>query len=113
MISGLRKLLSLVEPALRRQWLSLLPLSALCAALEAVGAVAVYGLIRLIGDPSAAQSIPTRKVVAPSNIVLSVFMSELRLGKGVARPDGRATRGLLVERFQTGDLGFLVVGKSV
>ena len=57
MIRGLRKLLSLVGPALRREWLLLLPLSALCAAFEALGAVMVYGLIRLIANPGDATSV--------------------------------------------------------
>ncbi|HVM97700.1 MAG TPA: hypothetical protein VMT89_14995, partial [Candidatus Acidoferrales bacterium] len=42
----------------RSRWLSTVPLAASSAVLEAVGAAAVYGLIRLIGDPTQIARVP-------------------------------------------------------
>ena len=52
MLDALRKTLSLLDPRQRRRWFWLIPLGMLSAGLEAVGAVAVFMLIRLLSDPS-------------------------------------------------------------
>ena len=74
MVAGVRRLLSLLEPGLRRQWFSLLPLSALCALLEAAGALAVYGLIRVIGDPASGERAPALFAASPGGVASEVAL---------------------------------------
>ena len=74
MVAGVRRLLSLLEPGLRRQWFSLLPLSALCALLEAAGALAVYGLIRVLGDPASGERAPALFAASPGGVASEVAL---------------------------------------
>ena len=74
MVAGVRRLLSLLEPGLRRQWFALLPLSALCALLEAAGALAVYGLIRVIGDPASGERAPALFAASPGGVASEVAL---------------------------------------
>jgi ATP-binding cassette subfamily C protein len=57
-VRTVRRALELLSPAARRQWATLVPLAVLTAGAEAVGAVALYALIRVVGDPALAASLP-------------------------------------------------------
>jgi len=53
-------------PADRRWWWAALPvLAAFTGAAEAVAAGAVFGLVKIIGDPGAVGSVPVAKLIAP------------------------------------------------
>jgi ATP-binding cassette, subfamily B, bacterial PglK len=54
----IRDALALLPPATRRQWAALVPLSLAAAGAEALGAAALYLLIRIVGDPAAARTMP-------------------------------------------------------
>lgn len=58
MLDTLRKCLVLLTPDQRRRWALLVPLIVAAAALETVGAAAVFVLIKVIADPSAALHLP-------------------------------------------------------
>src|SRR5688572_28144984 len=55
--------LGLLAPSLRWRWAWLIPVVLAAAAAEAVGAAAVFGLIKIIGDPSQAATLPLARVV--------------------------------------------------
>jgi ATP-binding cassette, subfamily B, bacterial PglK len=50
-VTELRAILGWIDLRLRLQWLALLPVMAVAALLEAMGAVAVFGLLRLVVEP--------------------------------------------------------------
>jgi ATP-binding cassette subfamily C protein len=58
MWEGIRKALALLPPGTGWRWAALLPLSLAAAAAEAAGAAAVYGLIRVLTDPSEVARVP-------------------------------------------------------
>jgi ATP-binding cassette, subfamily B, bacterial PglK len=58
MASGARRYLDLIEPGMRGRWVGVVVLAVLVSALEAVGAVLVYGLVSLSTDPGAAIDAP-------------------------------------------------------
>jgi len=58
MLTTLRKCTAFLSPQMRWQWMSLVPLAVLGAFLEAVGAVAVFALIKIIGDPTQVTTLP-------------------------------------------------------
>jgi ATP-binding cassette subfamily C protein len=58
MIGELRTSWRMLRRRERWQWAATVPLAALAAAMEAVGAAAVYGLVKLIGDPTQIDQIP-------------------------------------------------------
>ncbi|MFI5365348.1 MAG: ABC transporter ATP-binding protein [Candidatus Binatia bacterium] len=63
MVSTFRKCLLFLSPHERWRWAGLIPL-AVCAALaEALGAGAVFGLIKIIGDPAQAATLPVVSVL--------------------------------------------------
>ena len=58
MLSDLRAVIAWLPGSVRTRWLWLLPLSALAALIEAAGALAVFGLLRLVVDPSLVATTP-------------------------------------------------------
>src|SRR6185369_16179173 len=64
MLSRIRKCLELLSPRERRRWAMLIPLALTAAGLEALGAAAVFGLIKLVGDRSYAAAVPGLAAVA-------------------------------------------------
>ncbi len=63
-VRSLRTGLALLSPDMRRRWLTLVPLGVLTAALEAVSAVAVFALIRILTDPTQAATLPGLRLLA-------------------------------------------------
>src|SRR5262249_6676261 len=57
-VTAIGRGLSLLSPAARRRWVTLVPLSLACAGAEALAAAALYVLIRSVGNPSAAATLP-------------------------------------------------------
>jgi ATP-binding cassette subfamily C protein len=57
-MTTIRNALGLLPPTMRRQWAALVPLSLAAAGAEALGAAALYLLIRIVGDPEAARTMP-------------------------------------------------------
>jgi ATP-binding cassette, subfamily B, bacterial PglK len=51
MVADLRKCLALIPPSMRWRWAGLVPFMVLAAMMEAVGAGAVFGLIKIISEP--------------------------------------------------------------
>jgi ABC-type multidrug transport system fused ATPase/permease subunit len=81
-MTAIRQALALLPPAMRRQWAALVPLSLGAAGAEALGAAALYVLIRIVGDPAAAERLPVigalargdwRKTVVTFTILLALF----------------------------------------
>ncbi|HEV8616953.1 MAG TPA: ABC transporter ATP-binding protein [Methylomirabilota bacterium] len=58
MWTDIRNCLALLPPGARWRWGLLVPVTLLAAAVEAFGAAAVFGLIKIIGDPAQATSLP-------------------------------------------------------
>jgi ABC-type multidrug transport system fused ATPase/permease subunit len=58
MLATLRKCLALVPPGMGPRFAALVPLAVLTAAFEAVGAAAVFGLIRILTEPAQAATMP-------------------------------------------------------
>jgi ATP-binding cassette subfamily C protein len=58
MWSDIRDCLALLPPGTRWRWAVLLPVTLLAAGAEAFGAAAVFGLIKIIGDPAQAATLP-------------------------------------------------------
>jgi ATP-binding cassette, subfamily B, bacterial PglK len=58
MASRARRYIDLIEPGMRGRWVGVVVLAILVSALEAVGAVLVYGLVSLMTDPGAAVEAP-------------------------------------------------------
>ncbi|MFI5178752.1 MAG: ABC transporter ATP-binding protein [Vicinamibacterales bacterium] len=58
MIADLRRALVLLDRVDRWRWAALVPLAALVAALETVGAAAVFVLVRLLADPTQSARLP-------------------------------------------------------
>ena len=58
MLLQFRKSLELLPPPLRRRWLVLIPLSVSAAAVEALGAAAVFAFIKVISDPQQVFELP-------------------------------------------------------
>ncbi len=58
MIQQVRKCLAFLSPRLRWRWAAQLPVALLAAALEAVGAAAVFFLIKIVSDPSRIVELP-------------------------------------------------------
>ena len=50
-VGDLRAIFRWIDRRLRWQWLALVPVVAVAAVLEAIGAVAVFGLLRLVVEP--------------------------------------------------------------
>jgi ATP-binding cassette subfamily C protein len=58
MIADVRRAFALLSGATRWRWVTLLPLALAAAAGEAAGAVAVFGLLRVVTDPASAARLP-------------------------------------------------------
>jgi ATP-binding cassette subfamily C protein len=58
MLEDLRALASWITPADRVRWLMVVPIVAAAALIEAVGALAVFGLLRIIVEPERVQTTP-------------------------------------------------------
>jgi ATP-binding cassette, subfamily B, bacterial PglK len=58
MASRVRKYLSLIEPGSRRRWVGVVLLAGVVSAMEATGAVLVFGLVSLTTDPSGNIELP-------------------------------------------------------
>ncbi len=58
MIGDLRTVLSWLTPRERRRWYALVPIMSLAALIEAAGALAVFGLLRLVVDPAQVRTTP-------------------------------------------------------
>src|SRR3954462_2752918 len=58
------KCLAFLSPRLRWRWAALLPLALAAAALETVGAAAVFFLIKVVSDPAAIDSLPLASSLA-------------------------------------------------
>ena len=58
MIRDIRTVLSWLTPRERRRWYALVPVAALAAMLEAVAALAVFGLLRLVVEPALVRTAP-------------------------------------------------------
>ena len=78
----IRNALALLPPTMRRQWAALVPLSLAAAGAEALGAAALYLLIRIVGDPAAARTLPViarftggdwRSTVVVFTVLLALF----------------------------------------
>jgi len=63
MLRDLARCLSLVDPHLRWRWRLLVPLGVVAAAVEAVGAAAVFGLLTVVMEPSRAATLPVFSTV--------------------------------------------------
>jgi ATP-binding cassette subfamily C protein len=57
-VSSLREILRWIDGRLRLRWALLLPVMSVAAVLEAVGAVAVFGLLRLVVEPDRVRTTP-------------------------------------------------------
>jgi ATP-binding cassette, subfamily B, bacterial PglK len=57
-IAGIRRALVLLDRADRWRWAALVPLAVLVAALETVGAAAVFVLVRILADPAQSAHLP-------------------------------------------------------
>jgi ABC-type multidrug transport system fused ATPase/permease subunit len=58
MLTRIRRCLELLSPRERWRWAALVPLALFAAGLEALGAAAVFALIKLVGDPSHGGGLP-------------------------------------------------------
>lgn len=58
MFSTIQKCLGLLDPAMRRQWVGLLPLTIVTAVLETGGAVTVFLLVKIVNAPAQASALP-------------------------------------------------------
>jgi ABC-type multidrug transport system fused ATPase/permease subunit len=63
MWQDIRRCLALLAPSLRWRWALLIPVVLAAAAAETIGAAAVFGLIKIIGDPSQAATLPVARAV--------------------------------------------------
>ena len=75
-LQAVRNAIFFLEPRQRRAWLSLVPLSVSAAAMEAIGAAAVFSLIQLINEPAEADTIPM--VSALQGVVIGWVKSSSR-----------------------------------
>ena len=64
MISDIRAVLAWLSPRERGRWALLVPVVSLAALIEAVGALAVFGLLRLVVDPELVRSAPMASLVS-------------------------------------------------
>ncbi|HUF93133.1 MAG TPA: ABC transporter transmembrane domain-containing protein, partial [Candidatus Limnocylindria bacterium] len=78
MWQDVRRSLRLLAPSLRWRWALLIPVVLAAAAAETIGAAAVFGLIKIIGDPSQATTLPVARAVVdllpardPHSVVLA------------------------------------------
>ena len=58
MIATIQKCLGLLDPAMRRRWVGLVPLTIVTAVLETGGAIAVFCLVKIVNDPGQARDLP-------------------------------------------------------
>jgi ATP-binding cassette, subfamily B, bacterial PglK len=65
MLSTVRKCLVLLSARERWRWAGLIPLAMLSAVMEAAGAGAVFGLIKIISDPAQASVLPVTSALYP------------------------------------------------
>src|SRR4051794_20264682 len=65
MIAYVKKCLAFLPPRLRWRWAALLPLALVAAALETVGAAAVFFLIKVVSDPAAVADLPLASALSP------------------------------------------------
>jgi len=85
-VTAIRLAFALLSPAARRRWAALVPLALAGAAAEALGAAALYLLIRLVGDPASVTELPllstlatplgaggARRVIVLLTVLLAVF----------------------------------------
>jgi ATP-binding cassette, subfamily B, bacterial PglK len=63
MWKDVRRCLALLAPAMRWRWALLIPVVLAAAAAETLGAAAVFGLIKIIGNPSQAATLPVARAV--------------------------------------------------
>ena len=64
MLTHLKKCTAMVPPETRRQWAALVPLILLTAAAESAGAAVVYGLVKIVADPSRVIEVPVAATIA-------------------------------------------------
>ena len=92
MIRDLRELFSWLGPRDRRRWYLLVPLSTAAALAEAVGALAVFGLFRLVVEPDRVSTTPVVMEIArqfpgadPQTIIagLTLAIALFYLGRGL------------------------------
>ena len=134
MLSNLRTVISWLPARLRWQWLMLVPVAALAAVVEAAGALAVFGLLRLVVDPAQVRTAPVvsslwrfmmngsdeRTVVAllalavgVFYILRAVFLSWVDwLRHGVVYASSTAAAGRLLSRYLGADYLFHVGRRS-
>ena len=58
MIAQVRKCLKFLSPRMRLRWALLIPLAIVAAVMEALGAAAVFFLIKIVSDPSRLFELP-------------------------------------------------------
>jgi ATP-binding cassette, subfamily B, bacterial PglK len=63
MIANVRKCIAFLPPQLRWRWVALLPLALIAAALETIGAAAVFVLIKVISDPTRIGDLPFASLI--------------------------------------------------
>jgi len=85
-MTTIRDALALLPPAMRRQWATLVPLSLAAAGAEALGAAALYVLIRIVGDPAAADRLPLVARIAAGDwrqtvVIFTVLLAFFYLAK--------------------------------
>jgi ATP-binding cassette, subfamily B, bacterial PglK len=78
MLTTIRRAVGLLPAAVRWQWAALVPLMLAAAAGEAIGAAGLFGLIKIVGDPSLATTLPVARTVTawlpwrdPRSVVVS------------------------------------------
>jgi ATP-binding cassette subfamily C protein len=64
-IDDLQKCMALLTPGERRRWAALVPVAVITAAMEALAAAAVFGLVAILGDPTRADSLPLLARLGP------------------------------------------------
>ena len=64
MLTYLNKCTAMVPREMRRQWAALVPLILLVAAAESAGAAVVYGLVKIVADPSRVVEVPVAATIA-------------------------------------------------
>jgi ATP-binding cassette, subfamily B, bacterial PglK len=85
MLKDLRALAGWIDGSDRVRWLLLVPIGSLAAIIEALGALAVFGLLRVIGEPARIESVPVVSAVWrrwPENNVRSL-LAALILAVGI------------------------------
>lgn len=64
LLADVRACLRLLDPAIRWQWMLLVPLGVVAALAEAFGAAAVFGLLQILAEPSRAGTLPMVSTVS-------------------------------------------------